>query len=328
MLTEMVGFLISGVTFINRRLFPVLALSTLWLAVPVFTNAAIDASDVTPKSSSKGSSADGITLKRKIAIARFTNETQSNTSFLMTDQNDRVGKQASDILSAKLSASGQFLLFERIDAEKTTAEQMLAGIEAEGVGVDYLILGSVSEFGRSTESTSGVFSRAKQQKAYAKVNVRLIDVSTGRVIHSAEGAGDAVSTTKTTMGLGSRSGFDQSLTDKAIAAAIAQVTGKLIQTMTAAPWRSYLLSFEDGSYFIAGGSSQGLKPGLRLVVYKKGKQVKNPQTGALIELPGKVAAQIQIQSTFGDDEFNEISLASIVSGVISTDLNEYYVEEA
>lgn len=160
------------------------------------------------------------------------------------------------------------------------------------------------------------------------MNVRLVDVSTGRVIHSAEGAGDAVSTTKTTMGMGSRSGFDQSLTDKAIAAAIAQVTGKLIQTMTAAPWRSYLLSFEDGGYFIAGGASQGLRPGLRLVVYKKGKQVKNPQTGALIELPGKVAAQIQIQSTFGDDEFNEISLATIVSGDIAPDLNDYYVEEA
>ena len=55
-----------------------------------------------------------VKLKRKVAIARFTNETQSGASFLMDDSGDRIGKQASDILSARLIDKGYFLMFESL----------------------------------------------------------------------------------------------------------------------------------------------------------------------------------------------------------------------
>ena len=38
----------------------------------------------------------------------------------------------------------------------------------------------------------------------------------------------------------------------------------------------------------------------------KGKTIKNPQSGAMIELPGKKVGTISIVSSFGDDEFSEI----------------------
>ena len=98
-----------------------------------------------------------IFLKRKVGIARFSNETQSGTTFLIDDSGDRLGKQAADILSARLTETGMFQMFERLDADNVTAEQMLAGLKEEGVSSDYLIVGSVSEFGRSTESESGLF---------------------------------------------------------------------------------------------------------------------------------------------------------------------------
>ena len=150
----------------------------------------------------------GLTLKRKIAISRFSNETQSGNSFLVSNNGDRLGKQASDMLSAKLSESQKFLIFERLDSGGVSAEKVLAGLKDDGIAVDYLIVGSVTEFGRSTESDTGVFSRAKIQKAFAKVAVRLVEVSTGRIIHSEEGAGEASVTTKKTMGVGSTAGFD------------------------------------------------------------------------------------------------------------------------
>jgi curli biogenesis system outer membrane secretion channel CsgG len=270
--------------------------------------------------------ADGdVTLKRKVAIARFTNETQSGATFLLDNSGDRVGKQASDILSTRLTSTGSFLMFERIDAGKTSAEAILSGLKSSGVSVDYLILGSVSEFGRSTESQSGVFSRSKAQKAYAKVNVRLVDVATGRIIHSSEGAGEAVSETKKTLGVGSSAGFDQSLTDKAISAAISELIDNLVNSMTSKPWRSFILSEEEGAYIIAGGGSQGLEAGMRLNVLKRGKIIKNPQTGAMIELPGKKVGVMEVITTFGDDEFNELSYASLVDGLISGELNDYFV---
>lgn len=272
--------------------------------------------------------ADGdVTLKRKVAIARFTNETQSGATFLLDNSGDRVGKQASDILSTRLTSTGSFLMFERIDAGKTSAEAILSGLKSSGVSVDYLILGSVSEFGRSTESQSGVFSRSKAQKAYAKVNVRLVDVATGRIIHSSEGAGEAVSETKKTLGVGSSAGFDQSLTDKAISAAISELIDNLVNSMTSKPWRSFILSEEEGAYIIAGGGSQGLEAGMRLNVLKRGKIIKNPQTGAMIELPGKKVGVMEVMTTFGDDEFNELSYASMVDGLISSELNDYFVAQ-
>jgi hypothetical protein len=202
---------------------------------------------------------------------------------------------------------------------------MLAGLKQEGVAVDYLIVGSVSEFGRSTESESGVFSRSKTQKAYAKVNVRVVDVSTGRIISATEGAGEATSEAKKTLGVGASAGYDQSLTDKAISAAISQLTSNVVEKMTAKPWRSYLLAQQDGQYVMSGGTSQGLRQGIRLYVYEDGGQVKNPQTGAMISLPGRKVAEVQVNATAGEDEFNELSYVSVVSGALPKPLDTYYV---
>ncbi|ATD26470.1 hypothetical protein FG078_02310 [Vibrio cholerae] len=266
-----------------------------------------------------------MSLKKKIAIARFSNETRASNSFLLDENNDRIGKQAADILSARLASTGQFLMFERQDKNYVDSEAALKGLQDSGVAVDYLIVGSVSEFGRSTESDTGVFSRSKTQKAYAKVNVRLIDTATGRIVDSVEGAGEATTSTKKTLGSGTDAGYDQSLTDKALSEAISQMISNLIQQMTAQPWRSYILSVDDGAYLIAGGESQGLHAGLELIVYKRGKKVKNPQTGDVIELPGKQVGTLSVDMTYGEDEWNQISFTSLTSGKISADLTQYYV---
>jgi curli biogenesis system outer membrane secretion channel CsgG len=267
----------------------------------------------------------GVVLKRKVGIARFSNETQSGNTFLVDNSGDRLGKQAADILSARLADTGKFLMFERLDSDEVSAEQMMAGLKADGIGLDYLIVGSVSEFGRSTESDSGLFTRKKIQKAYSKVNVRLIDVSTGRIIFAAEGAGESVSEAKKTFGVGSSAGYDQSLTDKAISAAISQLTSNLVENMTNGPWRSYVLAQEDDLYIIAGGESQGLRPGTRLFVYENGRSVKNPQTGATIALPGKKVSTVEVVTSIGDDEFNELSFVSIIEGQLGSSFENYYV---
>lgn len=268
---------------------------------------------------------DEVSLKRKVAIARFSNETKTQPSFFVDESGDRLGKQASDILSARLAQTEKFLLYERQDADEVSTEKVLSGLSSEGIAVDYLIIGSVSEFGRSTESKSGVFSRAKMQKAYAKVNVRLIEVATGRILQGFEGAGEAVSESKRTLGVGSSAGFDQSLTDKSISQAISKLVSNLVERMTDSPWRSFLLDEDQGTYIMAGGESQGVKPGMEVSVFKKGKQVKNPQTGGVIELPGTKVARLKVESTFGEDEISEVAFMKLVSGQIGETLNEYYV---
>lgn len=55
------------------------------------------------------------TIKRKVAIGRFSNETQYGKGVFYDKENDPMGKQALDILSSKLAQSEKFILLERSD---------------------------------------------------------------------------------------------------------------------------------------------------------------------------------------------------------------------
>ncbi len=118
-------------------------------------------------------------LKRKVAIARFTNETRYSQSFFIDKNNDRIGKQAVDILSSKLVETEKFILIERADLDKITKELRMENYEPLRNMADFLIVGSVTEFGRKDQGKVGIFSRTKRQVAFAKVHVRLIEVRTG-----------------------------------------------------------------------------------------------------------------------------------------------------
>lgn len=273
------------------------------------------------------SAQDGRTLKRKIAIGRFSNETQYSKSVFYDKDNDPMGKQASDILSSKLAMSEKFILIERLDFDKIVNELSTSGTVSQGVGADYLIIGSITEYGRKNIGKQKAFSTTKTQIVEAAVSIRIVDVSTGLTIFGEEAKGEATAENKKIMGLGDSADFDATLSDKAISAAINQLVENIINKCMDKPWRAYLISEDDGSYVITGGASQGIIAGDVFSVIKKGKTVKNPQTGMDIELPGKEVATISIDMTLGDTPQDELSIASINSGEIGSDLSLYYVTE-
>lgn len=266
-------------------------------------------------------------LKRKVAIARFNNQTRHGSSLLLDENNDRVGKQASDILAARLTDSGKFLMLERQDLNQIKSEQDIAGISTQVVGADYLIIGSVSEFGRSVESEVGIFSRNKKQRARAVVNVRLVDVRTGQIIFSEEGTGESISEAAQTFGVGETAGYNNELDDKALSAAISKLTSNLMENLLDRPWVAYILDIQDEQIIISGGKSQGLRVGDELRVMKRGKQVKNPQTGIMVELPGQEIATIRVAVLTGSDN-NEVAICRLESGRIDgTPASDLIVQE-
>ena len=274
---------------------------------------------------------EALSLKRKVAIARFTNETQyAKGVFYDKNNNNPVEKQAADILATKLSSSGKFLLLERQDLDKVLEEIKLNG-GSEGmqkVGADYLIIGSITEFGRKNVGDQNVFSRSKTQTVTAGVSLRLVDVSTGEIIYSEEGKGEATSIAKTTMGLGETADFDATLSDKAISVAISKLVENIINNCMNRQWKSYFLSNDENDIIISGGKSQGLKIGDVFEVSEKGKSVKNPQTGMMIELPGKIVAKIKIDFVGGENPQNEFSIVSFTEGTIDKkNLNNYLIKE-
>jgi len=87
---------------------------------------------------------DNQTLKRKVAISRFSNETSYAKGLFYDKLNDPMGKQAVDILSTKLASSGKFILLEREDFDLIEEELKIADNENyQKVGADFLIIGSL-----------------------------------------------------------------------------------------------------------------------------------------------------------------------------------------
>ncbi|MBQ8222735.1 MAG: penicillin-binding protein activator LpoB [Bacteroidales bacterium] len=268
------------------------------------------------------------TLKRKVAIGRFTNETQYGQGLFYDRGSDPMGKQALDILSAKLAASEKFILLERDGLEELVAE---AGGNMQKIGADYIILGSITKFGRKTEGDKGVFTESKTQTVEAGVSIRLVDVYTGMIIYSDEANGYAETTSKQSFGYGGSANYDATLSDEAISAALTQLVENIINKCMDKPWRGYVLAIEDGTYVISGGKSQGIEEGSTFVLYKKGRKVNNPQTGMQVELPGTKLGTLTVLSSVGDTPETEISFLSFCSyegeAIQENELLNYYLLE-
>lgn len=296
----------------------------LWMSVNLFGQQKV----VQIESATTSSQESGKGLKRKVAIGRFSNETQYAKGLFYDKENDPMGKQALDILSAKLAASNKFILLERSDLNKLLEEAETNNSPIQQLGADYLIIGSITQFGRKNMGDVKVFSTTKTQIVEAAVSIRLVDVSTGLIIYSDEAKGDAELKTKSTMGVGGRADYDATLSDKAISAAISQLVENIINKCTNKPWRAYILSSDADATIVSGGASQGIEVGNIFAVKTKGKTVKNPQTGINIELPGKEVGKVEIVSTGGDTPETEYSIVSFKEGNIDTaNLQNYYIEE-
>jgi curli biogenesis system outer membrane secretion channel CsgG len=266
-------------------------------------------------------------LKRVVAISRFSDETKRGNSFLVDKNNNRIGKQASDILSARLTESGKFLMLERSDLSALDSENKLNGDKANTVAADYMIIGSVSEYGRSTTSEVGVFSRNKTQKANVTVNIRLVNTKTSQVLYSEEATGEAYSEANHVLGVGERAGYNTSLDDKALSAAISKLVSNIMENLLDSPWQAYFLSNADNQLFMSGGEEQGIKLDDTFQVLQRGKKIKNPQTGHFIELPGKKVATVKVLDFIGKG-LNSLSITEIVSGnVDDSKLTDYVIRE-
>lgn len=267
------------------------------------------------------------TYKRRVAIGRFTNQTRYGKGLLLGTDIDPLGKQVSDILAADLVRSGRFLVFERPDLDTLVEEQKITG-QADLVGVEAIILGSLSEFGRTTEGTTGFLSSTKRQRVHAKVNLRLVDPKTGHVFFSTTGTGEGTTESGEIAGFGSQAAYDATLNDRAIRAAISDLMNSLVGQLEARPWRTYILSIEGDQVFIGGGPLQGLRVGDELAVTQEGKQVRNRQTGFMIDLPGTEVARLQVTSFFGTSETDQGSICMVISGSLDgLALDKLYVTD-
>lgn len=268
-----------------------------------------------------------LALKRKIAVGRISNETTYGKSLLRSGS-DELGNKVTDMFVQSLANSGNYLIFERPDVALLQQEQQLSGQEVNLVGVDTLIIGSLTEFGRATTGESGFFSSSKKQEATATVDIRLVDTDTGQVFESVTGTGSSSTQSASTLGFGSVASYDGSINDQAIGAAVNAAVEKLSLLMLNKPWTADILAEENGLLYISGGKSQGVKEGMVFNIVTKGRKVKSATTGTYITLPGQPVGKLKVTGTFGKTELDQGAFGSVVQGTIKGfELKSLLVEE-
>jgi len=265
-------------------------------------------------------------LKHRIGIGRFTNTTRYGRA-LLGDELDPLGRQTSDMLARRLTESGRFLVIELPDMGLVEMEQARAGEDSAIPSVDVLVIGSLTEFGRRETGESGFWSETRMQTAYAKVDVRVVDVRTGHAFYSASGAGEASLEAGSIAGFGNRASYDSTLNDRAIGAAIDDLLNEMVARLEDRPWRTYIIHGDGQTVLIEGGPSQGLEVGDKLVVKERGDTVASQQTGFPIELPGRAVAELEVTGHFNEHTTGESSTSTIISGEIDdSSYDNYYVE--
>ena len=226
------------------------------------------------------------------------------------------------MLVKRLVETEGFLVFERDNLGGLAFEKsLLEDGASEFVGVDAVIVGSVTEFGRKTEGQVGFLSSTKKQTVEAAVEARLVDPKSALAFFSASGKGEASTESGEVAGFGSRAAYDASLNDSAISAAVSNMVSEIVGNLEDRPWSTDVLKVDGDRVFIS------LKVGDHFTVETLGEVIKSGQSGLPITLPGRSIAEIEVVSFFGDTEYSEGSVAQVVSGSLEGESERLIVRE-
>jgi curli biogenesis system outer membrane secretion channel CsgG len=252
----------------------------------------------------------------------FDYATVQSTSAAMFGNDVDVGKGIADLLVTDLVKDGSFSIIERKALDKIMAEQNFSNSQRADptsaarigklLGVDAILVGSITEFGNETKKTNlggaggnwGGFGLGgighSNSKANVGINARLVNVDTGEIIAVAEGVGQSSRSSTSMLGGGGNwhgfgsgnadfgsSDFQNTIIGEATKAAVDKLTADLVSDSSKVSVRTItvqgLVAAVDGGQIILNvGARAGVKVGDQLQVMRVGKEIKDPATGAVI----------------------------------------------
>jgi len=178
--------------------------------------------------------------KAALMVGKFDNRS-SYLRGLFSDGVDRLGGQAKTILIGHLQETGRFNVLDRDNMEEIAREAKLKGQEQKLKGADYAITGDVVEFGRKEVGDTqlfGILGSGKQQIAYSKVTLNVVDVLTSEVVYSVQGAGEYALSNREVLGFGGSAGYDSTLNGKVLDLAIREATDRLVAGLEQGKWNT------------------------------------------------------------------------------------------
>jgi len=178
-------------------------------------------------------------VRSPISVGKFDNRSDYLRG-VFSDGVDRLGGQAKTILISHLQRSGRFQVMDRENL-KALAEEAGFNQEKNAIrGARYVVTGDVTAFGRRTTGDKqlfGILGRGKDQLAYAKVDLNVVDVTTSEVVVSVSGAGETHLSNREMIGFGGTAGYDSTLNGKVLDLAIREAVDRLVDAITRGAWQ-------------------------------------------------------------------------------------------
>lgn len=174
-----------------------------------------------------------------IAVGKFDNRSNYLRG-IFSDGVDQLGGQAKTILITHLQQTGRFTVLDRDNMREIGQEAKISGATQKLKGADYVITGDVTEFGRKEvgdQQLFGILGHGKQQIAYAKVALNVVDVSTSEVIYSSQGSGEYSLSNREVIGFGGTASYDSTLNGKVLDLAIREAVNNLVNGLQSGAWR-------------------------------------------------------------------------------------------
>jgi len=253
-----------------------------------------------------------VSLKRRVGVVDFDNKTKYGEA--------RLGSSATDVLITELTKSGKFIVVERSKLDSIMSEQKLGmsgAIDASTaakvgkiLGLNAIVTGSISEFGSQTEGSEYLIAQSKRQVVKATVDIRVVDAETGQILYADSGSGLGVKKTGGVLGLGTRAGYDESLEQEALRAAIVKFMNNIVAQVEKKPWSCRVADAEGNSVYLNAGSDSGLPVGSKLTIFRSGREIKDPTTGLVIGNTEEKIGEVKVDRYFGENG----SVATLTSG--------------
>ena len=286
--------------------------------------------------------------KKRVAIFDFDYATVQTSTAALFGTNVDVGKGISDLLVTDLVKGGTYSVIERKALDKILTEQNFSNSDRANptsaakigklLGVDAIIVGSITQFGNETKNTNigggggglggfgiGGFGK-KKSKAIVAVNARMVDIDSGEILGVADGKGESARESTSLLGGGGNwhgfgagganfgsSDFQQTILGEAVKNAVDQMSTGLVANNTKLQTRTINVSglvaaVEGGQIILNVGGKAGLKVGDQLNVERVTREIKDPATGQVIR---------RLASTVGVVKITEVDDISAVAVAVS-----------
>jgi curli biogenesis system outer membrane secretion channel CsgG len=302
----------------------------LWamLILATFFGGRVEAQNPTPGAPTTATAAAGATpapstmRKKRVAVFDFDFTAIPTATVAQLGASVDIGKGITNLLVKYLVQDGTYSVIERNALDKIMSEQNFSNSDRANpnsaakigkiLGVDAMIVGSVTQFGNDTKNTNiggagggfGGFGlggvKHSNTKAIVNIDARIVDIDTAEILGVAEGHGESSrSSTSLTGGGGNWHGFgagnadfgssdfQETILGEAVKASVEQMSAGLIADATKLSARTIVVSglvaaVDGGQVVLNVGSKSGLKLGDQLSIERITRTIKDPATGQVL----------------------------------------------